>query len=393
MKNKITNFQKLLFLQTRYAKERSVKNFIKQLIASKKEGEWWDFKREHHKSSLDLLHDILCLSNALHPGDRYLIIGVSDDYELFDVKCNSPRRTQADIVDLLKRKNFAENNIPAISMANVTIDGNELDVIIIKNERVKPYYLLGDVKKERKILRSGVVYTREGDTNTPIDMCANPKDVAMMWRERFGLTLSAEERFIDLLLEFENWRYDGISKAHYSIDPDYSIEIEEVESNQGKYWWQIDSFKKPYKSIYILKYRDKELYKVPVLHFHSENLCFPFPNIEYIAYPDDQVTGITCYCDLFHYVKGTIEYSLLVHIRAMEIGAKLTEHSLATPLRTQIKPPIISLPFVLFDNQNERDKAIEQLKQNIKEFKKLTEGNDECEKLFSEWAYDQICGA
>lgn len=370
-----------------------MENLIKQLVASKKEEEWWDFKREHHKSSLDLLHDIICLSNALHPGDRYLIIGVSNDHELFDVKCNNPRRTQADIIDLLKRKNFAENNIPAISMENVTIEGNELDVITIRNNRVKPYYLVSDVKKDKKTLRSGVVYTRVEDTNTPIDMCANPKDVAMMWRERFGLTLSAEERFIDLLLEFENWRYDGISKAHYSLDPDYSIEIKGSESNQGQYWWQIDSFETPDKSIYILKYRDKELYKVPVLRFHSENLCFPFPNIEYIAYPGDQVTDISCYCDLFHYVKGTIEYSMLVHIRAMEIGGKLTENSLETPLRTQIKPPIISLPFILFDNQNERDKAIEQLKQNINEFKKLTEGNDKCEKLFSEWAYDQISGA
>jgi hypothetical protein len=369
-----------------------VENLIKQLIDSKKEEVWWDFKREHHKSSLELLHDILCLSNALHPGDRYLIIGVSDDYESLDVKGNNPRRTQADIIDLLKRKHFAENNVPAISMTSVSIDGNEIDVIVIKNERVKPYYLLSDVKKDRKTLRGGVVYTREGDTNTPVDMCANPKDVAMMWRERFGLTLSAEERFIDLLLEFENWRYDGISKAHYSIDPDYSIEIEEGGSNQGQYWWQLDYFEKPNNSIYVLKYRDKELYKVPVVRFHSENLCFPFPDIEYIAYPDDQVTDITCYCDLFHYVKGTIEYSLLVHIRSMEIGAKLTKHSLETPLRTQIKPPIIALPFIMFDDHDKKDEAIEKLKHNINEFKKLIKGNAGCEKSFSEWAYDQICG-
>lgn len=77
----------------------------------------------------------------------------------------------------------------------------------------------------------------------------------------------------------------------------------------------------------------------------------------------------------------------------MEIGGKLKENSLDTLLRTQTKPPIISLPFILFDNQNERDKAIEHLHQNINEFKKLTKGNDKCEKLFSEWAYEQIRGA
>ena len=370
-----------------------MENLIKQLIESKKEESWWDFKREHHKSSLDLLHDILCLSNALHPGDRYLIIGVSDDYTLLDVKGNDPRRTQADIIDLLKRKNFAEDVVPPISMKSVSIDGNEIDVIVIKNERVKPYYLLSDVKKGRKTLRSGVVYSRVGDTNTPIDMCANPKDVAMMWRERFGLTLSSEERFIDLLLEFEDWRYDGISKAHYSVDPDYAIEIEEGETNQGQYWWQLDCVEKPNNSVYVLKYRDKEIYKVPVVRFHSENLCVPFPDIEYIAYPGDQLTDVTCYCDLFHYVKGTIEYSLLVHIRAMEIGAKLTENSLDTPLKTQIKPPIIALPFVLFDDEDEKDKAIKKLRQNLGEFTKLVKDDGGCEKSFSKWAYDQICGA
>ncbi len=57
-----------------------MENLIVQLIESKKEGTWWDFKREHHSCSLDLLHDILCLSNVIHLGDRYLIIGVSDDY-------------------------------------------------------------------------------------------------------------------------------------------------------------------------------------------------------------------------------------------------------------------------------------------------------------------------
>ncbi len=77
----------------------------------------------------------------------------------------------------------------------------------------------------------------------------------------------------------------------------------------------------------------------------------------------------------------------------MEIGAKLTEYSLETPLKTQIKPPIISLPFLLFDDDDDKNKAIEKLKQNINGFKKLSKGNRECEKLFSEWAYDQICGA
>lgn len=54
---------------------------IRNLINSKTEGQYWDFKREPHKDNKTLVHDILCLSNAKHDGDRFLIIGVDDPSE------------------------------------------------------------------------------------------------------------------------------------------------------------------------------------------------------------------------------------------------------------------------------------------------------------------------
>ena len=363
---------------------------VKQLVAKKKEGLWWDFKREHHKSSLDLLHDILCLSNVIYPDDRYLIIGVSDDYKYFDVRSNNPRRKQSDIIDLLRAKNFAEDNMPQVTMETISINNNEIDIVIIKNKRLKPYYLLNDVKRERKTLKSGVIYSRIVDTNTPIDRCANPSHVEKMWKERFGLTLPAEERFKPILLDYKNWRYDGISKAYYSLDTDYSIEIKEDESAQEKFWWQIEFFEKVVGNTYILKHKDKELFNLSIQRFRSENLYFPFPDIEYIAYPDDQISNIDCYCDLFFYVKNTIEYSLFVHIRAGEIGGELKNNSLKTPIRTQIKPPIIKLPFLIFEDNSSKNTAIQMLKQNIKEFEVLSENGHNCEKLFSEWAFQQV---
>lgn len=368
-----------------------METLIQQLIESRKEGTWWDFKREHHKSSFDLLHDILCLSNAIHSGDRYLIIGVSEDFDLVDVRDNRPRRNQSDILDMLKKKNFAEDIIPCISLVTISKNGSEIDIIVIKNERVKPYYLLSDEREANKILKSGVVYSRVGDTNTPINACANPRDVGVMWRERFGLTQAAEERFKSVLLEFENWRYDGISKAYYSLDPDYSIEIEQGEK-KGQYWWQLEYFEKPTAFDYVLKYKDKELYKIPVLRFHGENLSFPFPNIEYVAYPDDGITSVECYCDLFCYIKGSIGFSLLCHIRAMEVGGKEAEEFISTPIRTQIKPPIISLPFLIFEDDDSKNSAIEKLRNKIDEFKELSSGKDKCERIFSEWAFNQING-
>ena len=41
-----------------------------------------DFKQEWHKNNADLVHDILCLSNACENGKySYLIVGVKDEYK------------------------------------------------------------------------------------------------------------------------------------------------------------------------------------------------------------------------------------------------------------------------------------------------------------------------
>lgn len=50
-----------------------------ELIASGKEGVYWDFKQEYSQEAkvIDLIHDIICLANADHDGDRYLIFGVT----------------------------------------------------------------------------------------------------------------------------------------------------------------------------------------------------------------------------------------------------------------------------------------------------------------------------
>lgn len=50
---------------------------IEKLIASGKEGPWWDFKQTYHQNNAALVHDILCMANVLHDGDRYLIFGVT----------------------------------------------------------------------------------------------------------------------------------------------------------------------------------------------------------------------------------------------------------------------------------------------------------------------------
>ena len=36
---------------------------IYDIIASKREGDYWDFKQVYHSNKADLIHDILCMAN------------------------------------------------------------------------------------------------------------------------------------------------------------------------------------------------------------------------------------------------------------------------------------------------------------------------------------------
>lgn len=94
-----------------------LKNEINRLIKSKREGQYWDFKEKYHDNKASLLHDILCLSNALHKGNKYLILGVSDpatECEIKGVSSDSKRKTQANFIDFLRDKPFAGDIRPEI---------------------------------------------------------------------------------------------------------------------------------------------------------------------------------------------------------------------------------------------------------------------------------------
>lgn len=81
------------------------------MIRSRKEDYYYDFKKEFHKRDEDLLYDIICLSNNLENRDAYLIIGVTDDFEVIGVneECKSNN-----ILDLMKNKKFARDFKPEI---------------------------------------------------------------------------------------------------------------------------------------------------------------------------------------------------------------------------------------------------------------------------------------
>ena len=104
-------------------------------------GDHWDFKREPHVKTGDLIKDIICLANSLrHTGDRYIIYGVDDTGSVVGLQ-SATHRTQADIVRTLSNAGFAGDVYPDIYLQQIELQGQRLEVLVIKDRPEKPYYL------------------------------------------------------------------------------------------------------------------------------------------------------------------------------------------------------------------------------------------------------------
>ena len=152
---------------------------IVSYINSKQEACHYDFKQKWHSVSkdADLLHDILCLANNTDNADAYLIIGVTDSYDVVGV---SDWRKSNEVFDYLRSKKFAGSHMPEIQIHKLYYKHQKIDVVEIKSSKNVPFYL------SEKYKDVGVqIYTRVGDTNTPKNECANYNDVEALWRIHF----------------------------------------------------------------------------------------------------------------------------------------------------------------------------------------------------------------
>ena len=218
---------------------------IMELIATRREDDWWDFKREHHFDKAELVHDILCMANNRPRRDSYIIFGIDDEtMSIVGVENDKNRRNQQGITDLLRNIKFAGSVRPRIEIQTIDIENHIIDILIIKDSFDIPYYLEteyqdSNVKNEQgkkygKIVKPYHIYTRVVDNNTPIDRQADLNDVEYLWRKRFGIELPIIERLNILLDQTDKWVFDwGNKKYCYHIDyPEFQI-IQVGEMEQG----------------------------------------------------------------------------------------------------------------------------------------------------------------
>ena len=219
-------------------KQETLLETISTLINRKSEGAYWDFKREHHRCKADLIHDVLCLANAKHSGDRFLIFGIEDeDFSLHPINEDDKRRTQADLAGLFRdnTSKFFQDRFPEFYLEEITLDGTLLDVLIIKDTPHKPYYLVESYGK----IHPHHIYTRVCDTNTPAKDTAPPHEIERMWRERFSLDMPPLERIKRYLDEPDAWslliRDDWCNGDFYhTVFPEFTIRVTDAEDYMAR---------------------------------------------------------------------------------------------------------------------------------------------------------------
>lgn len=156
------------------------------------------------------------MANNLADRDAYIIIGVKDKTcEVVGVP-ETNRKNQQKLIDFLKDKKFARDMRPVAYVKTISINNNDIDVIIIKNTKDTPYYLIEDYSYQREIVRTGRIYTRVGDVNTSKKSIADDDKISYLWKKRFGLDLTSLEKAKFLLQTPNDWLPMGTDGKHYT---------------------------------------------------------------------------------------------------------------------------------------------------------------------------------
>lgn len=293
----------------------NISKIIEGLLLQNKEGDYWDFKREYGSSNTDMLHDIVCMANQTsHKGDRYLIYGIAEDNGSLTVHGLTIEKKQADVLDYLRNQKFAVCP-PDINLIALTYEDKKLNVIIMKDKPLKPYYLLEDIKENNNaILRAGAIYTRVGDTNTPKNKTADIYQVEQMWRERFGINLPAFERCLHLMQETENWEQPPtqIGQLYYHKHfAEFQIKLGHAEEGNGTPYTALYKNDSVYRWAVSLYFHGTLLREFSFLNCDGARLHLVDPEQETLERSHLKLSESPNHSYFYYYLQDSIEFSLL----------------------------------------------------------------------------------
>lgn len=257
----------------RYENDGQLPSLIAGLTSTHKEGPYWDFKREWHRDKAKLLHDIICLANNPEGEVALLIIGIDEsaDYTVYDLNQHPDNRMNTQqLNDMLHKVRWADA-VPPVRVASTFLEDGCLDTIIIEpDDEGVPYRLNADYTYTEKrngktigktVVRAGTIYSREQDSNVPVDSTASPLATERLWRRHFGLDKTPLERLPRLLKDPRKWQRTwpvmprddgGGGYSYYHEDfPEFTF-VRKYEEDKGAYeyfmlaspffdhphWWQ-----------------------------------------------------------------------------------------------------------------------------------------------------------
>ena len=324
---------------------------IERLIATKKEGDYWDFKLEPHAKAGDLIKDIICLANTpRHAGDRYIIFGV-DNSGSVDGLPPASHRTQANIVNTLCNAGFAGGIYPDVYLHKIELEGHHLDVLVIKDRREKPYYLHKKYCQKGIRLYPGTVYTRVRDSNTPSNQVASTQDIERMWRQRFGLDLTPFQQVQRYLSDKASWTETSESVWHHSLFPEFTISpaVEEIRPvRAGDSWVHAAinpcAFIRPFK----ICFHQTVLVEITCIYYDEMRAIAPVPSMNIMDRANDL---------WFHSLSADTLKFLFLQFLTGASRDQLLQEGLSGG-----RGPAV--PVVLFGSAEERQAFLEELKCN-----------------------------
>lgn len=203
-------------------------------LISKKEDEFHDFKKEWYKPSdqSEFIKDIFSFVNTSHHEDCYIILGIDDNQNVIGLdEDDDNRKTQQQLIDWVRTWPTANYMIPPIEISSITINEKLIDIITIRDTKNIPIYL----NKRYKGVDAWQIFTRNKDVNTPRNDSANFWDIEELWKKRFSLNQTIQNRYIEVLKDTNNWSYfvnNDQSGFLYNLNPDFYITMEDDNQNR-----------------------------------------------------------------------------------------------------------------------------------------------------------------
>ena len=322
---------------------------IGNLIETRKEGDYWDFKSEPHEKTGDLIKDIICLANTpRHTGDRYIIYGVDNTGSVVGLQSDA-RRTQADIVNTLSNAGFAGG--ADIYLQQIGLEGHRLEVLVIKERPEKPYYLQKKYEKDGVRLYAGTVYARVRDSNTPGDQVASAHDIDRMWRQRFGLDQTPLQRVQKYLQDRDGWTETSENVWYYSQFPEFTISPTEEEVwpvEAGENWVRAainpSAFVRPLR----ICFHQTVLTQIECIYYDEMRAITPAPEPTSVDFSEALW--------FFSLSADTLEFLFLQFLTGVD-GDQILQDGLSGGRGK-------SVPVIIFRSGDERQAFVEELKYN-----------------------------